>query len=253
MPLLGNYSVLNKTPGRQLGGGTVPGSRANWNNAGSSRNAMTNASWSQYSAKPVGYGPGTAWTWQQKAGQIGLINAAIMGVSLSIVLGTPTSISSAMTMSSTMNVVSYGAGNIECNITPFTDLTPGAIAAAVWNSDKIGFADPGTFGEMLGTDLDAYLASIDARLPAALSGGKMDSSLDSTQRDAIGSALLALADGIETGYTLKQTLRLISAVLLGKVTGAPGSPVFRNMPDTADRVAATADTSGNRSAITLTP
>lgn len=71
--------------------------------------------------------------------------------------------------------------------------------------------------------------------------------------NTIASTLLDLADGIETGFTLKQTLRLIAAGICGKVSGAPLSPMFRNMPDTADRMASTCDASGNRTAVTLTP
>lgn len=60
-------------------------------------------------------------------------------------------------------------------------------------------------------------------------------------------------DGVETGFTLRQTMRLMSAVLCGKVSGGPGTPVFRNMQDTANRVASTADPNGNRTIVTLTP
>lgn len=61
------------------------------------------------------------------------------------------------------------------------------------------------------------------------------------------------ADGVETGYTLRDTMRVMSAVLCGVVTGGAGSPIFRNMPNTADRVTAVADGSGNRSSVILTP
>jgi hypothetical protein len=65
-------------------------------------------------------------------------------------------------------------------------------------------------------------------------------------------ALLDRVNGVETGFTPRQTMRLMSAVLCGKSTGHPGSPVYRNMPDTADRLTATVS-SGNRSAVTQSP
>lgn len=65
-------------------------------------------------------------------------------------------------------------------------------------------------------------------------------------------ALLDRSAGIETGFTPRQTIRLMAAVLLGKSSGHPGSPVYRNMQDSADRVSATVS-SGNRSAVTLNP
>lgn len=58
---------------------------------------------------------------------------------------------------------------------------------------------------------------------------------------------------IETGYTFRATMRLMSAVLCGKASGGPGNSVFRNMPDTANRVTSVADSSGNRTVMTLTP
>lgn len=111
----------------------------------------------------------------------------------------------------------------------------------------------GTAGNIVGTKLDSAVSTVIGRLPSALVGGKMDSTLSSGEREAIAVALLALADGVEDGYTVKQSLRLMAAVLCGKVSGGPGSPVFRNMPDTAARVAATADSGGNRTSVTLTP
>jgi hypothetical protein len=70
---------------------------------------------------------------------------------------------------------------------------------------------------------------------------------------AVGTALLDLANGVETGYTLRQALRVMAAVLCGKVSGGPGAPVFRDMTDAANRVASTSDANGNRTAVTLTP
>jgi hypothetical protein len=60
-----------------------------------------------------------------------------------------------------------------------------------------------------------------------------------------------LAGVIETGYTLKQTLRGLGAVLLGKTSSAPNATVFRSMDDSADRISAsTTDEDGNRTAVT---
>lgn len=64
-------------------------------------------------------------------------------------------------------------------------------------------------------------------------------------------ALLDRADGVETGYTLRQWLRLAGSVLLGKASGlATTTAVYRDLGDTKDRITATVDTNGNRTAIT---
>lgn len=106
--------------------------------------------------------------------------------------------------------------------------------------------------------------NIQTRLPLALVGGRMasnaevvgdkaDYTLTSGERDAVAAALLDLVDGIETGLTPRQALRVALAALAGKVSGASGTTVtFRNAAaDSKDRIVATVDSDGNRSAVTL--
>lgn len=62
--------------------------------------------------------------------------------------------------------------------------------------------------------------------------------------DAVWSTLL------EAGFTASQIVRIVAAATAGASSGGPGSPVFRNLGDTDDLITGTADSSGNRSAIT---
>lgn len=56
---------------------------------------------------------------------------------------------------------------------------------------------------------------------------------------------------VETGYSVRNSLRLMLAALAGKVSGAPTTSVtIRNPNDTKNRIVATVDSNGNRSAIT---
>lgn len=66
---------------------------------------------------------------------------------------------------------------------------------------------------------------------------------------AIGDAA---ADEVYEGTeTVRQLLRLIRSALVGKVSGLAGtSPAFRDLADTKDRIAATVDADGNRTAVT---
>jgi hypothetical protein len=77
--------------------------------------------------------------------------------------------------------------------------------------------------------------------------------LTAGERDSIAAALLDLANGTETGYTVRQALRLIAAAVASKVSGEPGAPIFRNLADTANRISATVDANGNRTVVTHTP
>lgn len=61
MALLGNYSVLLKSPGRYFGGSTVSDNRANFGTSGSQRGAFLHSGWLQSSAIPNGYEPPCSW------------------------------------------------------------------------------------------------------------------------------------------------------------------------------------------------
>jgi hypothetical protein len=65
-------------------------------------------------------------------------------------------------------------------------------------------------------------------------------------------AILDRSNGVETGYTLRQAMRLILSTLCGKLSGAATTTVtIRDVNDTVNRVTATVDSNGNRSAVTL--
>jgi len=81
------------------------------------------------------------------------------------------------------------------------------------------------------------------------SSGKV--SLSSTEHNSIASALLDLSNGVETSVTLRQAIRLMVAAAAGKVSGAATNTItFRNIGDSKNRIVATVDAYGNRSAIT---
>ncbi len=86
---------------------------------------------------------------------------------------------------------------------------------------------------------DAMKASVTAAVPTA---------------NANADALLDRAAGVETGMTFRQAMRLISSVLLGKVSGAAtATNTFRDVNDSTDRVISTVTADGDRTAVTLDP
>lgn len=65
------------------------------------------------------------------------------------------------------------------------------------------------------------------------------------------NSLLDSANGVETGWSLRQALRIISAVLAGEVSGAgSGTELFRDVTDTKTRVTSTVNASGDRTGVT---
>lgn len=116
--------------------------------------------------------------------------------------------------------------------------------------------------------------NIQTRLPAALVGGRMDSSVGAMASGVILSASFAagaidssvigttgaqeiadavLATAVDGSVTLKQILQIIAAAASGKLTGAATTTItIRDVNDTRNCIVATVDASGNRSAVTYT-
>jgi hypothetical protein len=108
------------------------------------------------------------------------------------------------------------------------------------------------------TDILAIKAKTD-NLPAT----PADESLIIAATNSLASAIAALpnaaaiasavmASVVETGLSLVQYCRLSASALFGKASGMGGSTAtFRDMADTKNRITATVDTSGDRTAIAL--
>ena len=88
---------------------------------------------------------------------------------------------------------------------------------------------------------------VNAACDTALSDwGKTGFALSAAAIDAIHD------EEVEANLTLREFCRLASAVLFGKSTGGGGSTLyFRDVGDTANRVTATVDSNGNRTAMVL--
>lgn len=152
-----------------------------------------------------------------------------------------------------------------------------------WTTSLPGAYGAGTAGFIIGTNLDAPVSAvqtdtdnIQTRLPAALVGGRIDASVGAVAANAItaasiatgaidadaiaadaaneiADALLDRADAIEVGLTLRQAMRVEAAAAGGKLSGAATATVtIRNaQADSKDRIVASVDANGNRSAVTL--
>jgi hypothetical protein len=91
----------------------------------------------------------------------------------------------------------------------------------------------------------AYPAT-SGRSLAVSAAGSVDADLTSAAVDAV------LDDVIEGTLTFRQALRLFLSALAGKSDGGGTATItFRDLADSKDRITATVDTDGNRTAITL--
>lgn len=140
----------------------------------------------------------------------------------------------------------------------FGTTAPSTLAGTAQTGDAYAIVNHGTYGnaaiktleDAIAGYLDTEIAAIKTKtdnLPAAPAATG-----DIPTADENADALLDLADGVETGLTVRGALRLALAALAGKLSGAGTSTeVFRNaVGDSKDRITATVDGSGNRIAIT---
>lgn len=99
--------------------------------------------------------------------------------------------------------------------------------------------------------LDTEIAAIQAKTDN-LPSDPADASDIAALFTALPAALLDLIDGVETGLTVRQALRLTVAAAAGTLSGAATTTIaIRNaVANSKTRITATVDADGNRSAIT---
>lgn len=140
-------------------------------------------------------------------------------------------------------------------------------AGAEWNDDCIHVFTCGDPNAFFPFDLFTPTVSLSLASQGAVTGGVWDElrsnhtvpdtfgesvAISSTEIDEIVDGLLDKTNAVEAGLTMRNALRLMVAALAGKLSGASTTTVtIRNaVADSKDRITATVDSSGNRTAIT---
>jgi hypothetical protein len=100
-----------------------------------------------------------------------------------------------------------------------------------------------TVDDFLDTEIAAIKAKTDLIPAAPAAVGDVPS--------AATNAAAVLAATVEGSTTVVQSLRLANSALGGKASGlATTNPIYRDLADTKDRIDATVDADGNRTAVT---
>lgn len=263
--LWGNYSVLNKGPGRWLGGTSTAhasgvgsaqvNTRANWGKTGAIRNfAITEYSTDAYelASMPGGYGA-RGWMMPITAGGISAHSTAN---GLAAFTG---SIAEGRNLAGTFDGVAAFTGTGALVVSG-----SGTFAGvAAWSGNVIAaLAGSGTFagigafsGSLLAKgNIAGAFAGVGAFEGVRYATGSMSGSFaPPVTLEAAGfSSYLLDSEDIETGLTLRQALRLVAAATAGKISGGGSATVtIRNaVADGVDRIVADVDSNGNRTAIT---
>ena len=134
--------------------------------------------------------------------------------------------------------------------------TAGIVASAqadtVLLSDGVTLADDAITAASFDESTAFPLTSADSSTTRVARVGADGNTLE-TLSDEI-AAKMASSEIIEGTYTLKDAIRIILAFAAGKVSGGGTASIkFRSMGDDVDRIQATVDSSGNRTAVTINP
>jgi hypothetical protein len=263
--LWGNYSVLNKGPGRWLGGNSTAhasgvgsvqnNTRSNWGRNGALRNfAITEYSTDAYelASIPGGYGA-RGWLMPIASGGISGHATAngLAAFSGSIAAGRniAAAFAGAATFTGTGQLVVSGVGSFagsaawSGNVTAALNATGSFAGVASWSGSVVAKGN-----------IAAAFAGVASFTAVRYATGSLSGTFaPPVTLEAQGfSTYLLDEEDVETGLTLRQALRLVTAATAGKISGGGTTTItIRNaVADGVDRIVATVDTDGNRTAIT---
>ena len=268
MALIGNYSVLNKSPCKWLTGNST----ALASGVGVGQHAQTRAAtnrnndWRKFSlqerstpstilrfaAKPDGYG-GTGWALPTKAGALSAVNTSngVASWSGSIAAGRNIAgtFDGAATFTGTGQLVVSGVGSFAGSAAWSGNVTAALGAAGSFAGVASWTGATTAKGNILGafTGVASFTATRYA------TGSLAGSFAPAVTLEAQGfSSYLLDSEDVESGLTLRQALRLVTAATAGKISGGGTSTItIRNaVADGVDRIVATVTTDGDRTAIT---
>lgn len=200
--LLGNYSVLHKSPLRFFGGSTTsvePQSTSNFNKSGSSRNSLyvsqTTAALTLYSL-PSGNAAGKTWLLPQKSGEMSSRNDCVMtltavGAGVGGITTTGTA-SLAILADGVGSLITAGAGSAAATFT-VTGFLTASLQAVGSASFTISTNSPlmGAEAGLVGSASFAITGSLTPYAIGSMSGSTVDTSILTV--DTIAAGVLAAA------------------------------------------------------------
>ncbi len=226
---------------------------ANYNLTGTKRNMFVGEAWTdEQVGLPHGYRSGYTWLLPQKNGAAKSANEAqgVASTTFAIAGGknATTTIEGVATLTVTGQLVVSGTATINGVAT----VTSNAFAALLAEATITGTATPTASITALGWGTTAIngVATVTATRYAT---GTLEAEITPfTELSPQSLASAVWAQALEAGYTAEEMMRVMSAALAGEVSGAGTATVtIRDIADTKDRITASVDGSGNRTAVTL--
>lgn len=266
MALIGNYSVWNKTPGRSLAANATAHTAGAGTNSSTKPSIMKFSDWRKFNwndqsggtfvtltktaARPRGYYPQGAFALPSVAGEMAAFltgdgaETGTMGSAINIDTGS--NIVGSGDLSATAQLIVQ----LVASLTGAGDITTAnlqallAMVANLTGDGSLSGNTDGSLGNM--TTALSGTATITAVTNAL---GNMSADIVSSSALSPESLAQALLDDspIETGYSLRETLRLILSSAVAELSGAGGSTItIRDINNTVDRIIMAVDGTGNR-------
>jgi len=255
--LIGNFNVLSKHPGRDIGGGASGLGYGLGHMTKAGRGRFTNDAWEPKSGVPDGYRPPYSWIIPLTAGALSARNSLIGegdfagaitgGKNAAATLAGSGALAGTGQLIISMLASLSGAGAVSsASLQAFLQLAAalsgtGSLAAVATGKGNILAALNGT------GDADAT-ATAKGTLAAAIT---VTGDLLTTAN--VADAILDDANAVETGLTVRNALRLMAAALAGELSGGATTTItIKNaVAGDKDRIEATVDANGNRSSVTV--
>lgn len=244
MGLLGNYNVLSKSPGRQLGGTTQSGDRSNFSKTGAMRNRFQ--VFARFNATPSGYEPPYSWVLAQIGGGLASFTRLTASGTLTADMAGGINLEAALAASGVITTA-----NMDLVVALAASLTAGG---SITTANLVGTVELAASLAASGAITTAnlgLLAGLTAALSASISTSAnltglahMSASISSlTELSPASLAEAVLSAIVEGGTTVQDVLAVLVAYAAGKTTinnlgGGNAEVVFRNLADTIDRIAA---------------
>lgn len=242
--LVGNRTVLDKSPGRFLSGTVASSERSNFSKPGMLAGRFEQMS--KLAAVPNGHLAPSAWALPRTAGGMSAVNEgdfSFAAATLTLADGRNLSASTTFEIAAgtaDLQLVVSATGTASITFTQ-SALLAGALSATGSAAFSIAPASV-TLGAIVSATASAAFSLSTTATPRA-TGNLAGNITPFTDLSPEGLAASVWGEILESGYTAKDLMRLLSSVAAGKTdinTAGPDPIVtFRDLNDTANRVVAT--------------
>ncbi len=245
MALIGNRSVLLKSPGRFLSGTVASIERSNFSQAGMRANRFQAMS-RIFGGIPSGHLSPSSWSLPRTAGALSAINAALLSLEAGALnLAEGRNIAGDAVFDFTLPSADLQLVVSANGTATFTFTQTGALAGALSGTGSATATftvSTSTLGAIISAIASGTFSLTGSATPKAL-GNLAGDITPFTELSPQNLAAAVWSSVLEAGYTAEELLRLLSAVAAGKTdidTSGPDPVVtFRDLNDTKDRVTAT--------------